>query len=234
MDTLIVEVERTRKAAQASPVDSINSDVPTVLDALTPLSSATTETIAVITLTRLLAVSTRIASPISIISNDSLFVFFFRQTFRHVTVANFAVPMHSAYPPISIAMDITTALTRVTRQIARQSLVPTTNFSAPTVGRTERQNVSRNRSSATENVTAKMGRTKRQLARRLRVPLWVVSINVDRRLPEGNVTVLQDELFRAITEHALISTSVSSGDIAISFARTQTDRSPVSALLATR
>lgn len=85
-----------------------------------------------------------------------------------------------------------------------------------------------------ENVTAKMGRTKRLLAQRHRVPLWVVNINADHRLPEGNATARQVELSRTTTEPAPISMSVSSGDIAISFAPTQMDRSHASVLLVTR
>lgn len=132
------------------------------------------------------------------------------------------MPMHSAYPLIFIATVTTTALTRVTRQIAQQLLVPTTNFSAQTVGRTELQNVLQNHSFATENVTAKMGLTRRQRARRLHALLWDVSINVGRRLPEVNVIVHQDEHSRTTTEPALILMNALNGDIVINSAQTQT------------
>lgn len=90
-----------------------------------------------------------------------------KQIFRHVTVANFAVPMLSVFPPISTAMAITTALMKVTRLIARPSHVPTTNSSVRMVDPTERQSASQNRSFVTERKTARMELTRSQLARQL-------------------------------------------------------------------
>jgi hypothetical protein len=57
MDTLTVEVEKTRKAARVSLVDWINSDVLTERAASTRLSNAITRTIAETTPMKLLAVS---------------------------------------------------------------------------------------------------------------------------------------------------------------------------------
>lgn len=57
MDTLTVEVARTKKAARESPVGWISSDALTAPDALTQLSSAITKMIAVIIQTKPLAVS---------------------------------------------------------------------------------------------------------------------------------------------------------------------------------
>lgn len=71
-------------------------------------------------------------------------------------VASSVVPMLSVYPPISIAMDITIVLMKVTKLIARQLHVPTTNFSVPMVDPVKRQNVLQNRNFVMENVIAKM------------------------------------------------------------------------------
>jgi hypothetical protein len=57
MDTLTVEVEKTRKAARGSLVDWINSDVLMARAASMQLSSAITRTIAETTPMKLLAVS---------------------------------------------------------------------------------------------------------------------------------------------------------------------------------
>lgn len=148
-------------------------------------------------------------------------------------MANFVVPMHSAYPRTSIAMDTTTAPMRVTRRIARPSRVLTTNSCAPTAGQTKRQNASRNLSYAMENVTAKMERMKRRLARQHRVPPWAVNISVDRRLLVDSVTARPDEPSRTTTRHVRTLTSASSGVTAISFAQTPTGHSHVFAHLAT-
>jgi hypothetical protein len=113
-----------------------------------------------------------------IFSNDFLIS---TQIFRHVTVANSVVPMLSAYQRISIAMDITTALTKVTKRIARRSLVQTTNFSARMVDPTERQSASQSLNCAMVNATAKMELTKNRLARRHRARLLDVSTSADRR-----------------------------------------------------
>jgi hypothetical protein len=94
-------------------------------------------------------------------------------------VANFVVPMLSAYPPISIAMDITIAPMKVTKQIARQSRVPTTNSSALMEDPIERRSASRNLSCAMENAIARMELMKSRRVRRLPAQLSDVNTSVD-------------------------------------------------------
>lgn len=137
MDISTVEVEKTRTAARASLVDSTNFDVPMGTVALTQHLSAIIKMIVEIIPTRLPAVSVP-----SLVSFLKLFLLFFKiKISRHVTEANLDVPMPFVYPRTSTAMDITIVPTRVTKLIARQSRVPTTNFYARMAVQIECQSV---------------------------------------------------------------------------------------------
>jgi hypothetical protein len=75
-----------------------------------------------------------------------------------------------AYPPISIAMDITIAPTKVTKLIAQQSLVPTINFFVQMEEQIARPNALPNHSFVMENVIVKMELMKKLLVQLPLVP----------------------------------------------------------------
>lgn len=137
-------------------------------------------------------------------------------------MASFDVKMPSAFPPTFIAMDITTAPMRAMRPTVQRSLVQTISFFVRMAVQIVRPNVSPRLSSAMARKIVKMDRTKSRPARPHHVQRFHASTSVDHRSQAVNATVSPDEHSRTTTEHAQISTSVSSGDIVISSAPTPT------------
>lgn len=86
------------------------------------------------------------------------------QISRHVTVANSDAKMHSAYRPRSIVTVFTIVPMKVTKQIVRQSHVPTINSYVRVADRTVHQNAFRRRNCAMVSVTVKMAPMRKPLA----------------------------------------------------------------------
>jgi hypothetical protein len=165
MDISTVEVERTKRDVPEPPVVLINSDVPMAIVVSTLHSSAITRMIVAIILMKLHAVSSM--TPFESIFNNIKMhniLFSSHKTSRHVTEANFDVPMLSVYLPTFTVTVSTIALMRAMKQIVRQSHVPTTNFSVQMAARIVCQSVLPNHSCAMEREIAMMAQTRKRHA----------------------------------------------------------------------